>query len=910
MMKWLSLFVIFLLCFTFANAEIEEVMLLPFSHCDIGFTQTLDTVAMNYKDNIDEAIALIEKYDDFYWTIESLWQLEQWMLRSTDKEIDHLRELIIAGRIEVCGMYSTQRSGLMGIEDANRMLYPMRRIQERLKIPVYTVMQNDVPGYADVFPRVLSSAGIKYFLTGVNLGFGGGTTIPRKENPFYWQSMNGDKVLTWIDYDGYVSVWPWGLNNIFEAEQKGLPDGGTFFIQSIKNLEKDGYPYKTFMLMSAMGDNKNPRAMEPFFSLLSKWNAEGKKPTLRFATPKMFFEKILQEADQQNLKTYKGNWHGLWDARTWNPAGNILGRWAQQNLPLAETLESINTIQGFISSHSYDFNEGFMALYKHIEHTCGGDPGWLVLHTEEEVKRENVLTLRFAQDAYYSAARGISENMQHLSDQMQTDKSSIIIFNPLQWKRSALVNCNVSRDLINKSFKLLDSVSGESIPHTLEPENALLTFFATDLPAVGYKKYTVEVMDAAEASPYTKANKGNTIENKFYRIKVDKSNGAIESIFDKTAERELVDKKTKYPFNAINVTRNLQLAKGEPGETKEFNCNIQILDGPGYKRLIISREGTFFPSTVITLPDDLKQINISNTLDRYKMPYVSAQDHSDYYNFVFPFALKEEKLSIYVDGPDGFYQYPENYLPGAYLGAIQSQFGIHLQEGDNFGITIAHPQSFNWCVGEFYYHRQATEVGKLPPSLWSEGIPRGTSIRPLKPLLFSTAVQYVIEGETSDIGITKFRETEPGTDPTMTFEYSFTTNIANFDSSQATKFCRQAVIRPFAYYDGLYFGPRKGALKEPTGSFLTIEPDNVLMTAFKRAEFGDSDEYILRFKELQGKETEVTVQMPFRIANAVVTDILEQPLPDMSSLNKDPIHFIISPYSVQTIRVQFAKQRE
>ena len=144
------------------QSQIDEIFLLPMSHCDIGFTDTLDMVAMRYKDNIDQAIEMCEGNDDFYWTIESLWQLEQWMERSTVAEVQHLKKLIDEGRIEVAAMYCNFRSGLLGIEDANRLLYPMARVQKLLDIEITTAIQNDVPGYADVYPRVLESAGISY----------------------------------------------------------------------------------------------------------------------------------------------------------------------------------------------------------------------------------------------------------------------------------------------------------------------------------------------------------------------------------------------------------------------------------------------------------------------------------------------------------------------------------------------------------------------------------------------------------------------------------------------------------------------------------------------------------------------------------------------------------------------------
>ena len=63
-------------------------------------------------------------------------------------------------------------------------------------------------------PSVLADSGVKYFMTGVNEGLLGGTTLAPGKVPFYWEGKDGGKVLTWIS----------------EGVRVELPEGRRIFI--------------------------------------------------------------------------------------------------------------------------------------------------------------------------------------------------------------------------------------------------------------------------------------------------------------------------------------------------------------------------------------------------------------------------------------------------------------------------------------------------------------------------------------------------------------------------------------------------------------------------------------------------------------------------------------------------------
>jgi hypothetical protein len=90
----------------------------------------------------------------------------------------------------------------------------------------------------------------------------------------------------------------------------------------------------------------------------------------------------------------------------------------------------------------------------------------------------------------------------------------------------------------------------------------------------------------------------------------------------------------------------------------------------------------------------------------------------------------------------------------------------------------------------------------------------------------------------------------------------------------------------------------------PAHSFVSVEPENLILTAMKKAE--DSDALILRFYESAGRATSGTIHVPPGAASATVTNLMEHPegqaLPIKGS---EEINVPASPYSIVSVQVQY-----
>src|ERR671912_1246540 len=112
------------------ESTIKTVYITPFSHYDFGFVEPPDQVRERAARHIDEVIRMAESDPDFRWTIESVWQLNEWLKRAKaptsvlpndNQKIARLVNLIKSGRIALSSAWGSMHTDFMGAEELNRL---------------------------------------------------------------------------------------------------------------------------------------------------------------------------------------------------------------------------------------------------------------------------------------------------------------------------------------------------------------------------------------------------------------------------------------------------------------------------------------------------------------------------------------------------------------------------------------------------------------------------------------------------------------------------------------------------------------------------------------------------------------------------------------------------------------------
>jgi len=87
-------------------------------------------------------------------------------------------------------------------------------------------------------------------------------------------------------------------------------------------------------------------------------------------------------------------------------------------------------------------------------------------------------------------------------------------------------------------------------------------------------------------------------------------------------------------------------------------------------------------------------------------------------------------------------------------------------------------------------------------------------------------------------------------------------------------------------------------------SFAGIADTNVVLTAMKRSEDGKG--LVMRFYESTGKGGNVTLTVPEGATSATVVNLMEKPEGSPLNVTNDKVTVPVTPYEIQTVRVDYA----
>jgi alpha-mannosidase len=98
--------------------------------------------------------------------------------------------------------------------------------------------------------------------------------------------------------------------------------------------------------------------------------------------------------------------------------------------------------------------------------------------------------------------------------------------------------------------------------------------------------------------------------------------------------------------------------------------------------------------------------------------------------------------------------------------------------------------------------------------------------------------------------------------------------------------------------------PHSGAMPA-RHSFVSASPENVVLTAMKKAE--DSDALVFHLYEWAGKPGTIELLVPSGATGAVETNLLEQPQGESLAISGDKVSVPIKPYGIVAVRVDYSE---
>ena len=494
------------------NTKVVEIIVICKTHFDIGYTHRVKDIVDYYRTTmIDNAIGMMEASKDMPKEQQFAWTAPAWVMSKVLKDwdgqtLERRNKLDLAfrsGKFLTHAMPFTTETDACELEELVRSLGFASQLsrQYNLALPI-SAKVTDVPSHAGALATVLAQSGIKFIHIGCNWPSG----YVRTPGLFWWEGPDGSRVLTYYSpiYGTCTGLYPkaWTSPSDPLVGENLLPAAD--------------WPYKIWPAILVTPDNSGPPKAEQVNAMFKEVAEKLPGVKVRMGTMDDFVNAILAHAPE--LPVVKGEMPDTWIHGIMCDPGGI--RLSREVHSLLASVEALNTQLRIWGEDVPSFAKPIALAYEksilYGEHTWGGSKS-INAYGEafEKIPAETYADLESSWEDKTDYIRDAAKIVRGLADSsLKTLASSVnhrgpgvIVYNPLPWKRSGLVEANGKKMVVK------------------------------DVPPCGYK--TVPLKSAKTTEPSTVYS--NTIENEFFEISIDAGHGSIVSLIDKRTGRDWVD---------------------------------------------------------------------------------------------------------------------------------------------------------------------------------------------------------------------------------------------------------------------------------------------------------------------------------------------------------------------------------
>lgn len=853
------------------SAGKASIYLTVTTHQDLAWIQSIEKCIID-RDTLwlTPFIKRLRESPVFQMDIEQSSIIREYINRHPEEK-DTLAKYMNEGRVLVGASFTQPYEEMFSAESLVRQFYFGKKwLKDNFKgYNTTTYYNSDVPGRSLQMPQLMAKAGVE------------GMFFSRFERGlFNWYSPDGSFITAYspghyIDFynvlakDDTAAVrtmaeqviyWLKNYNNK-PAAQKAIPAVLNYEFGWGQKPVQNLYPFIEFWNSISTVENENGEKLNIIL------------PRFQFATFDKFIKSIKASSVIPDIIGERPNeWiyiHG--PSHHWALSAS---RKADILLPAAEKFWSSNEMIN--KTGSYPTEEFLQAWESKIypDHGWGGKDGQ---------STDDIFLAKF-EDAKAKGKSLLNGAMQKIASQIITNPSKgipVIVFNSLSWQRTDPVTFAIhfttklrSVNVYNAQGKLLPSqiaqVVADKDGYT---QNASITFIPESVPSVGYDTYYVKPGEQKETEKNIVFN--NEYDNRFYNIRFGK--GGIDRLVDKASGKDVLNS-SGLKAGEVFTVKSIGNGAGEFSAVQQPTMEDFDKTGNYETKWTVTENGDIYTTFKYRQPIRgavvEQYIKVYKTIKRIDFNVaIKNWDGTLYreYRIALPLNITNAKVSYEVPfgaveiGKDELrkpagqiYQtLPEKIHPRGLENWISAS-------GKDFGVTMSS------SVAAFDF-------------IDMTGIAPNTTL--LQPILLASRKSCHSEGndylQTGD----------------HFYSFSLTTHAPGwqngFQYGRQTNEPLEAVVNPARAINATLTEKER---------FVSINKRNVVITTMKKAE--DDDGIILRFFEMEGKDTEVEFQFKKPLKKAYKVSLIEEASGQIPS-SGNRLKFSIKHNSVETIKIFF-----
>jgi len=808
--------------------------------------------------------SVIEKMQRHSFTFtQSQAQAYKWIEERYPDLFRKIKRAVLQKKWEIVGgMWAEPDCNLIDGESwVRQILYGKKYFKEKFAQDAKIAWNVDSFGYNWNMPQIYKKSGFNFFVT-QKIGWNDTNMFPY--HLFWWQAPDGSRILTYFPYGGYgFTIQPYR------------------FIDLLKQFEFNT-SLKDMMILFGLGDHGGGPTEEILLE------AEKLKdifiyPQVKYGTAEEYISRIRKQVDMDTLPVWKDELYLEYHRGTYTTQARAKynNRKSEVLLVDAEKMSTIAHLYGNAYPEHRLAQAWEKVMFNQFHDIL---PGSSIRPVYQDSEEDYTWIRKIGENI-------IEESLDKISSPVGTSGfpgQPVVIFNSLSWPREEVISIPLPA---NKDFVARNSEGKRCLSQEVEEENSLIRSSSNEskskllckvkLPSFGYTTLFIE--ERKEAKP--KVGKQNreqlkvdkySLENEFFKVEINPATGNLASVYDKRKRREVLAEEGNQlqileeknsGFGAWNIAyTNKKWFLNKAGD-------IEVIER-GPLRGVIRVRRSFLGDTKLNVfwdapaRDYPSSFFVQDIILYQGLPQIDFVTRVDWWEdnkllkVVFPVEIKSKHAT---------YEIP---------------FGSILRPTT---------EDSNWEKARF----------EVPALRWADLSQDDYGVA----LLNNSKYGYDIHGNI--IRLTLLRSPAPDRlkdssvpDPFAdrgkhTIRYSLVPHSGDWKEALVYRKAYEFNFNP--YIKSIKLQQKKKKNEPGEKSFLKIEPDNVVLTAFKRCE-EEPGHFILRIYEIWGEKSKVKIELPMKPERVFKTNLIEEPEEEIA-LDEEKIEIDIGAYEILTLKI-------